>query len=195
MKTAPRRRSGMLRDLRASGFQSRAERSLSGSVETAKLIELRHEPGRHPLDGARSHVLAQALLEAVAPCAVVTSREVPFRFLPLDVSESSVQEVLEKLLAAIAGVAAHVKASSARCCFSARRPRWRRDITVPIGTSRICAASAYVKSPMSTSTTTSRNWGGISESAFTTESCDKRSTTSSVSRTASPAADPILFPT
>jgi hypothetical protein len=26
--------------------------------------------------------------------------------------------------------------------LSARRPRWSRDITVPIGTSRICAASA-----------------------------------------------------
>ena len=83
-------------------------RSKTGGVEAAKLVELRHEPGRHPLDRARLHVLAQALLEAIAPRAVVAPGEVPLGFLPLHVGERSVQEVLEELLAAIAGVAAHV---------------------------------------------------------------------------------------
>ena len=43
-------------------------------------------------------------------------------------------------------------------------------MTVPTGMSRICAASAYVKSPMSTSTITSRKSCGTADSAATMSS-------------------------
>src|SRR5262249_17406782 len=136
---------------------------------------------------------AKALLETVTPAAVVALGEMRLGLLPLGVGERAIQEVLQELLATIARLAGHESASSASCCFNARRPRCSRDMTVPIGMSRICAASAYEKSPMSTRTTTSRTCGWISESALTMESCESRSTTSSDSSASSPAAEAILF--
>ena len=150
----PVRRPRLTRRRRQTGGSGE---SLSRGVEPAKLVELGHEPGRHPLDRARLHVPSQARLEAIPTRAVVAPSKVRLRLAPLGVRQRAIEKILQELLAAIARFAAHVTAPSARRCFSARRPRWRRDITVPIGMSRICAASAYVKSPMSTSTTTSRN--------------------------------------
>jgi hypothetical protein len=67
----------------------------------------------------------------------------------LGVRELLVQEWLEQLLALLAGIDSHPEGhdalpivSSANSFFRIRRPRCRRDMTVPIGISRICAASA-----------------------------------------------------
>ncbi len=58
----------------------------------------------------------------------------------LGVGELAVEVALEQLLAFVA--VGHATASSASFALSNLRPLWSRDITVPIGTSRICAASA-----------------------------------------------------
>ena len=58
------------------------------------------------------------------------------------VGELAVEVALQQLLARVARRMAHEIASSASFCFSSRRPRCSRDITVPIGMSRIWAASA-----------------------------------------------------
>src|SRR5688500_10911846 len=125
-----------MRRPRLTGRRRRARRSrgaLGGGVEPAELGELVHQPGRHALDGARAYVAAQSLLEAVAAPAVVAVAEMQLGLLPFGVRERAVEEVLEELLAPIAWRAHYESAPSARCCFNARRPRCRRDITVPIG--------------------------------------------------------------
>src|SRR4029453_16006220 len=147
---------------------------LGHRVEPAKLLELRHEARRHALGRAQLDVPAQRLLEAVPATAVVAPREVALRFTPFGVRQRAVEELLHELLAALARIERHARVSSARRCFNARRPRWSLDMTVPIGMSRISAASAYEKSPMSTSTTTSRNCGEISARAWTIESWERR---------------------
>ena len=80
---------------------------------------------------------------------------------PLGVAQLPVEVGLHPLLALLAGIRLDAHQAPPTACsasddFRIRRPRCRRDMTVPIGMSRICAASWYVKSPMSTSTTTSR---------------------------------------
>ena len=103
--------------------------------------ELFFEARRHVLGARDAHVAAELLLEAeaVAPRA---SLEVRLdRDLLLE-RERPVEERLHDLFAVIAGI--HHVASTARSassCFSTRRARCKRDITVPIGMSRICAAS------------------------------------------------------
>ena len=62
--------------------------------------------------------------------------------LDLGVRELAIEVALQQLLARVARSVAHEIASSASCCFSSRRPRCSRDMTVPIGMSRIWAASA-----------------------------------------------------
>ena len=100
--------------------------------------------------------------------------EVIPRLLHLVVGQDSVEVRLHHRLA-VTTTTRHLQFTtilSAMFCLSARRPRWSRDMTVPIGMSRICAASAYENSPMSTSTSTSRKSCGTSASASTTEFCE-----------------------
>src|SRR4029077_14314331 len=82
---------------------------------------------------------------------------------------------------------ATVSRDCASCVFSMRRPRWRPDITVPIGTSRMSAASWYEKSERSTSTTVSRYCGGSDASAVTMPPWLSRSIACSDSSGAVPA--------
>ena len=79
--------------------------ALGGRVEPAELGELVHEARWHPLERARPHVPAQALLEAVAAPAVVAAGEVRLGLVPLGVRERAIEEVLEELLAALARIA------------------------------------------------------------------------------------------
>src|SRR5919204_6023598 len=134
------------------------------------------------------------LLEAVALPAVRALVEMLFSLGALRVRQDAVHVRLHPLLAlvAVAHQLSLPTAESAMACFRIRRPRCKRDMTVPIGMSRICAASAYVKSPMSTRTTTSRKSCGTSESAATTSFCERRSTTCSSSLGPSLAASSLL---
>src|SRR3954451_16646192 len=164
----------------------------------AKRGELLLQLDGHPLCGAcLAHEDTEVLLEAVALAAVGALVEVRLGFLTLRVGEHPVHEGLHYFLAVRARVVCG-HATSPPTAWSAmpflriRRPRCNRDITVPIGMSRICAASAYVKSPMSTSTTTSRKSCGTSESAETTSFCESRSTTRSSSVSPSVAASSLL---
>ena len=91
----------------------------------------------------------QLLLEAVALAAVGAEVEVRLGLGPLGVGELTVEVGLQELFALVAridfrtvGHQALPTASSASSRFRIRRPRCRRDMTVPIGISRICAASA-----------------------------------------------------
>src|SRR5205823_3428336 len=92
---------------------------------------------------------AQAVLEAVAAPAVATVGEVPLVLGALELVEDAVEVRLHDLLALRARVEleadAHRASSPTACSASSRlkirRPRWSRDITVPIGMSRIWAAS------------------------------------------------------
>src|SRR5581483_8467041 len=165
-----------------------------GPVLVERLVEWRAQ-GRELAPELRRHRLGrrapdedpQALLEPVAPAAVAALGEVLLGLEPLALVEHAVKEGLHQLLALLAGVgpegvqrhSAPPTAWAASSRLRIRRPRCRRDITVPTGMSRIWAASAYEKSPMSTSTTTSRKSCGTVESAATTSSCDRRSTTAS----------------
>src|SRR5205807_9931598 len=95
-----------------------------------------------------AHELPQMLLEAVTLAAVRAEIEVGLGLRTLRVAEHTVEVRLHQLFAVLAGNLAHASsptADSAIACFRIRRPRCRRDITVPTGMSRICAASAYVK--------------------------------------------------
>ena len=107
-----------------------------------QLRQLLHQPDRHPLHGRRLHVHPQRLLEPVPTAAVVTAVEMGLCLRDLDIGELPVEVSLQQLLARIARRVAHEIVSWASSCFSSRRPRWSRDITVPIGMSRIWAASA-----------------------------------------------------
>src|SRR5262249_52510856 len=106
------------------------------------LLQLR----RHLLRAGLAHELAQALLEAVALAAVAARIQVRLRLGPLRLVEDAIEERLHGLFALVTGIVEvrHVPpaaAFSARLPFRIRRPRCRRDMTVPIGMSRICAAS------------------------------------------------------
>src|SRR6185437_2159392 len=139
--------------------------------------------GRHLLGADLPDEDPQALLEPVALAAVPAVGEMGLGLGALAVVESAIEVGLHHLFALVTRieVPAHSTALSASSPFRIRRPRCRRDMTVPIGMSRICAASAYEKSPMSTSTSTSRKSCGTSLSASTTSSCDSRSITRSSS--------------
>ena len=113
-----------------------------GSARRPKLRQLLHQPGGHALRRRRLHVAPQRHLEAIPPPAVVAPVEVLLREEYLGVRELAIQIALQQLLARLAGPVAHDSASSASRCFSSRRPRCSLDMTVPIGTSRIWAASA-----------------------------------------------------
>src|SRR5262249_8464091 len=97
---------------------------------------------------------AQILLEAVAPPAIRAQVQMLLRDRPLLLVEITVEERLQELLTLLAGIhrqAAHApgtpsaEAPSTACSASSRlrirRPRCRRDMTVPTGMSRIWAAS------------------------------------------------------
>ena len=88
------------------------------------------------------HPATEALDEAIADRGNVhhaAGRKAKFDLLR---GQLAVQVALEQPLALAAVVVTHWTASSASCAFSSRRPRWSLDMTVPIGMSRICAASA-----------------------------------------------------
>src|SRR3954447_24499796 len=164
----------------------------------AELDQLLLELDRHRLGpDCLAHEAAQALLEAVTLAAVRALVEMRLGLYALRVREHSVHVRLHHFLAVRTRVVrGHdtppPTADSAIAFFRIRRPRCKRDITVPIGMSRICAASAYVKSPMSTRTTTSRKSCGTSERAEMTSFCDSRSTTWSSSVGPSPVASSLL---
>src|SRR5213078_2373615 len=152
--------------------------------------QLRLQLGRHLLRRGLPDEASQFLLEAIPLTTVVAEAEMLLRKGALLFVEIAVKGRLQHLFALVAGVdrePAHSEAPpsetarSASSRFRMRRPRCRRDITVPTGMSRICAASAYENSPMSTSTSTSRKSWGTSASASTTAFCDNRSSTRSSS--------------
>src|SRR4029453_418862 len=162
---------------------------------SAELDQLLLELDGHRLRGpCVAHELPERLLEAVALAAVRAFIEMCFCLCTFRIGEHTVHIGLHHLFAVRAGIhRRHVPtACSAIAFFRIRRPRCRRDMTVPIGISRILAASAYVKSPMSTSTTTSRKSCGTSDRAATTSFCDKRSTTCSSSVGPSPTPPRLL---
>src|SRR5436190_456182 len=115
---------------------------------SAKLSELLLQLNRHRLrrDGlADEH--AQVPLEAVALATVGALVEVRLRLRSLGVGQHPVHERLHHFFAMRAGIVRGHSTSpptawSAMAFFRIRRPRCRRDMTVPIGMSRICAASA-----------------------------------------------------
>ena len=98
---------------------------------------------RHRLVDRDSHEAPEPLLEAEALVARRAGLEVFVRLLDLLVREHAVHVRLHHRFAVLT-ITAHqaVTGLSARFCFRTRRPRWSRDITVPTGMSRICAASA-----------------------------------------------------
>src|SRR6266511_1596698 len=147
----------------------------------AERRELRLQLRRHRLLDGDTHEMAQVDLEPVSLLAPRAARKVLLRLLHLDRRQLSVEVLLHQFLALVADVHHVGTALSARFLFRIRLPLCRRDMTVPTGMSRIWAASAYENSPMSTSTTTSRKSCGTSESASTTESCERRSMTRSSS--------------
>src|SRR5205823_8627903 len=114
----------------------------------AQRRELPLQLDRHRLFAATAHELPQALLEAVTTAAVTALVEVPLGLGPLGVAQDTIEEGLHDFLALLAEVFDSVHHSppppavSASSRLRIRRPRCRRDMTVPIGTSRMCAASA-----------------------------------------------------
>src|ERR671939_289262 len=136
--------------------------------------------------------MAQALLEPVALRAPGALAEVPLGLRDLVLREHTIEERLHQLLALLAPVDHVGTTVSARFFLRIRLPRCRRDITVPIGMSRICAASAYENSPISTSTSTSRKSCGTSARASTIESWLNRSRTRSSSAPSGVCASSLL---
>ena len=124
----PRRHVGKRTSSRAACSAPRA--SPSGPAASAR-----------PTPAART---AAATPRTCSACgSSCTGRDGP-RPPPLRRRQLTVEEWLKQLLALLARVEhqeSSPTAASASDCFRIRRPRWRRDITVPIGTSRICAAS------------------------------------------------------
>jgi hypothetical protein len=121
--------------------QSRAS---PGSVQrNPQRGELLLQRRRHRLGDGLTHVDAEALLEAVPPPAPLALVEVQLGLDPLGLREDVVEVRLHHLLAVRAGIChdASSRTESASSRLRIRRPRCRRDITVPIGMSRICAAS------------------------------------------------------
>src|SRR5712691_3500900 len=110
--------------------------------------ELGLEVDRHRfLLNGLAHELAQLLLEAIALAAVRALVEMHLRLRALRIGDHAVHVRLHHLLAVRAGIVRrHVSSppttDSAIACLRIRRPRCRRDITVPMGMSRIWAASA-----------------------------------------------------
>src|SRR5215210_1223582 len=143
--------------------------------------ELRLQLGRHRLLDRDAHEVPQVDLEPVPLLAPRAACEVLLRLLNLGRRKLPIEVRLHQLLAPVADVHHVGTALSARFFFRIRLPLCRRDMTVPTGMSRICAASAYENSPISTRTTTSRKSCGTSDSASTTESCESRSITRSSS--------------
>src|SRR2546426_11963872 len=91
--------------------------------------------------------LTQLLLELVPLAAVRALVEMRLGLRAFQIGDNAVHVRLHHLLAVRAGIVRRHDSSlptadSAMACFRIRRPRCRRDITVPIGMSRICAASA-----------------------------------------------------
>jgi len=111
---------------------------------SAQARELLLELGGHRLDDSLAHELPQVLLEAVPLTAVAALVEVPLGVEPLRLRQRAVHVRLHPLFAVFA--VRHQRslptAESAIALFRIRRPRCRRDMTVPTGMSRICAASA-----------------------------------------------------
>ena len=108
------------------------------------LLELR----RHLLDDRLAHVAPERLLELVALAAVAAVVEMRLGDRVLVLGELTVEEWLEHLLALRAWIGTHVDhqplsptLASASSFLRILLPRCRRDMTVPIGMSRICAAS------------------------------------------------------
>src|SRR5262249_7708437 len=125
--------------------------------------------GRHRFDHDLPHVAAQLDLELVALAAVPADLQVRLGLEPLVLGQLAVEVGLKHLLAPVAGVDQEPSsvAALASSPLRIRRPRCNRDMTVPIGMSRMCAASWYEKSPMSTRTITSRKLWGTAERAST----------------------------
>src|SRR5918912_2801848 len=99
---------------------------------------------RHRLIDDLPYVLAQLDLELVAAAAPRAIVQVRLRLHHLRVREHAVEVRLHQLLALLARDLVHPSsptADSASCAFRIRRPLCSRDITVPTGMSRICAAS------------------------------------------------------
>src|SRR5262245_47471953 len=110
--------------------------------------ELRHQLGRHRLVGRDRDQSPQVRVAPIALVATGAPGEVLPRLLHLVVGQDSVEVRLHHLFA-VGTTTRHLQLTPvvfARFCLSARRPRWSRDMTVPIGMSRICAASAYENS-------------------------------------------------
>src|SRR3974377_647351 len=102
---------------------------------------------RHLLVDREPHVHPQALLEAIAPPPRLAPLEMHLRLPYLRVAEDVIEVRLHHLLAVRAAFVADVRHVSPSATDSAssrlrmRRPRCSRDITVPIGMSRMFAAS------------------------------------------------------
>ena len=79
--------------------------------------------------------------------AVLAAFEVELSLADLGVGQDAVEVRLHHLLALVAGIEGETRhhdssaAEVASAPLSIRRPRCNRDMTVPIGMSRICAAS------------------------------------------------------
>src|SRR5262249_32016227 len=109
-------------------------------LDAAELRQPFHQAGRHPLHRAQLDVAPETLLELVAAAAVAAAVEVCLGKRDLRLGQLPVEKPLEELLAFLAVIVAPAHAaSSASLDLSWRRPRCSLDITVPIGTSRICA--------------------------------------------------------
>src|SRR5882672_4012884 len=130
----PVRRPGLARRRRRPRRPASAP-PLERRVRAAELRKPLHQAGWHPLCRAHLDVPAERDLERVAPPTVVAAVEMELGLDVLDLSELAVEEPLEQLLAFLAIAGPTHAASSASCCFNCRRPRCKRDITVPIGIS------------------------------------------------------------
>src|SRR5438093_9661069 len=115
-----------------------------------QLREFRLQLRRHLLRRRLPDEPPQLFLEAVALTAVLAQVQVLLGKGTLLFVQIAVQERLQHLFALVARIdceSAHsesppsTSALSASSRFKMRRPRCRRDITVPTGMSRICAAS------------------------------------------------------
>src|SRR5919198_45893 len=124
--------------------------ALLAALGVALLGELRLQLRRHAFGHRLPDEAPECLLEAIALPAIGAQVEVLLRLRALLVAQLAVEERLQQLLAPLArifGESAHAAsppsttARSASSRFRIRRPRCRRDITVPTGMSRIWAAS------------------------------------------------------
>src|ERR1700720_3465460 len=120
---------------------SRRVTSTTRSARGTQRAELQPQLERHLFRGRDAHESAQRDLEPVALVAPTTPFEVCLRLAHLFIREDPVEVRLHHLFAVTTSTRHHTTAFSARFCFNARRPRCRRDMTVPTGMSRICAAS------------------------------------------------------